>query len=144
MFNPSRDEVRTFFVSTWAKTQTGVPLEALELMASDWIREHPEYHAILEDPEAYSRDFSIERGQTNPFLHLAMHLSLSEQMSIDQPPGVRDAIHALAVRCGSMHDAMHQAMEALGEMLWESQRQGLPPDAQRYVEQLQRWARDSR
>jgi hypothetical protein len=144
MFNPSRDEVRTFFVSTWAKTQTGVPLEALELMASDWIREHPEYQAILEDPEAYSRDFSIERGQTNPFLHLAMHLSLSEQMSIDQPPGVRDAIHTLAVRCGSMHDAMHQAMEALGEMLWESQRQGLPPDAQRYVEQLQRWARDSR
>lgn len=144
MFNPSRDEVRRFFISTWEKSRTGAPLEALELIASDWIHEHPEYHAILEDPEAYSRDFSIEQGQTNPFLHLAMHLSLSEQMSIDQPPGVRNAIQALAMRLGSLHEAMHQAMEALGEMLWESQRQGIAPDAQRYVEQLERWARDSR
>ncbi|CAM8652826.1 Protein of unknown function DUF1841 [Burkholderiales bacterium] len=144
MFNPSREEVRQFFVSAWAKARAGQPLEALELMASDWIREHPEYHSVLEHPEACSLDFPVEQGQSNPFLHLSMHLSLSEQMSIDQPPGVRAALEALASRRGGLHEAMHLAMEALGEMLWESQRNGAAPDAMRYVEQLQRWARDGR
>lgn len=143
MFNPSRDEVRQFFVDAWSKARAALPLEPLERVAADWIREHPEYHPVLEHPEALALDFPVEQGKSNPFLHLSMHLSLSEQMSIDQPPGVQEALAALAAQRGSLHEAMHLAMEALGEMLWESQRSGLAPDAQRYVEQLRRWASPS-
>ncbi len=141
MFNPSRDEVRLFFIEAWRKLRAGEVLTALETLASGWIEEHPEYHDLLEnDPDAAVQDFTPERGQTNPFLHLSMHLSISEQVSIDQPPGIRAAAEALANRLDSLHDAQHQIMECLGEMLWQSQRNGLPPDGMAYIECIKRRA----
>lgn len=98
------------------------------------MMQHPEYESELKDIEhALGADYSIERGQSNPFLHLAMHLSISEQLSIDQPPGIRAAYLALAGRLDSEHEAQHQVMECLGQMLWESQRSGLPPDGEAYI-----------
>src|ERR1035437_124166 len=108
-------------------------------MARDWLMQHPEYADTLADVEAaLTADYSIERAQSNPFLHLSMHLSISEQVSIDQPTGIRDAFQALAHRLGSAHEAHHQIMECLGEMIWNSQRSGLPPDGATYVECVKR------
>jgi hypothetical protein len=141
MFNPTRDEVRRFFCDTWRKTTTGEVLTPLEAIARDWLLQHPEYATELTDPEAaQSADYDIEKGQSNPFLHLAMHLSITEQVSIDQPPGIREAYVQLANRLGE-HDAQHVIMECLGEMLWNAQRNGTPPDGQAYVDCVQRQAR---
>ncbi|MFM9881100.1 MAG: DUF1841 family protein, partial [Burkholderiaceae bacterium] len=105
MFSPSPAEVRRFFCAALAKQQAGQPLEALETLASQWISEHPEYRADLLDAEAaVARDYSVENGQSNPFLHLSMHLSVSEQCSIDQPRGIRQAVELLAVRRGNLHE----------------------------------------
>src|SRR5690606_12289668 len=96
--------------------------------------QHPEYADALKDVEAaLAADYSVESGQSNPFLHLSMHLSIAEQISIDQPPGIRAAYQTLAQRIGE-HDAHHQVMECLGEMIWASQRSGLPPDGAGYIE----------
>ena len=85
-------------------------------------------HADLSDLDAaLAAVFDVDEGRTNPFLHLAMHLSISEQCSIDQPRGIRQAVELLAARRGSLHDAHHEVMECLGEMIWESQRSGQPP-----------------
>ncbi|HEU4622500.1 MAG TPA: DUF1841 family protein [Burkholderiaceae bacterium] len=139
MFNPNRDEVRQFFIETWRKSQANEILTPLETIAADWMREHPEYEPEFV-ADALARDYSIDQGRTNPFLHLAMHLSLTEQISIDQPKGIRAAIDALAARRGSLHDAHHDAMECLGEMLWTAQRSGQPPDGLAYVECVRRRA----
>jgi hypothetical protein len=113
----------------------------LETLAGQWIAEHPEYHPDLADVDAaLVREYTGEGGQTNPFLHLSMHLSISEQCSIDQPRGIRQAVELLAARRGSLHDAHHEAMECLGQMLWESQRSGRPPDGQAYIDAVQRRA----
>ena len=102
MFNPSRDEVRSFFTETWRKQREGAILTPLEAIAADWIVEHPEYHPELTAGEAASaQDYSPERGQTNPFLHLSMHLAISEQLSIDQPPAIRSSHARLAARLGT-------------------------------------------
>jgi hypothetical protein len=69
-----------------------------------------------------------------------MHLSIAEQVSIDQPPGIRAATQALAQRLGSEHDAHHQVMECLGEMIWNSQRSGMPPDGAAYIDCVRRRA----
>jgi hypothetical protein len=131
---PSQSDVRRFFCDTWAKHQAGQPLTPLEALAADWIGQHPEYHADLSDVEAaLAAQFQVEEGRTNPFLHLSMHLSITEQVSIDQPRGIRGAVEKLAARRGSLHDAHHEVMEALGEMVWASQRSGLPPDGQAYI-----------
>ena len=141
MFNPSQSEVRNFFCAVHAKARAGQPMETLEILASQWLQEHPEYDPDLADAQAaVARVYDGQDGRTNPFLHLSMHLSISEQCSIDQPRGIRQAVELLAARRGSVHDAQHEAMECLGQMLWESQRSGRPPDGTAYVDCVQRRA----
>ena len=138
---PSQADVRRFFCAVYAKTHAGAPLEAIETIASRWIDEHPEHHADLADVEAAMLKMADpEHGKTNPFLHLSMHLSISEQCSIDQPRGIRQAVELLTHRLNSLHDAHHAAMECLGRMIWESQRSGRPPDGDAYVACVQRHA----
>ena len=134
MFTPSSHDVRRFFCEALRKQRAGEILTPMDAIAADWIAQHPEYHEALADVEAaIDRDYSVEGGQANPFLHLSMHLSIAEQVSIDQPRGIRAAHDALAARLGE-HEAHHQIMECLGEMIWASQRNGLPPDTEAYVE----------
>ena len=141
MFNPSQEEVRRFFCGVQAQARSGELMDALETLASEWLKEHPEYAGDLADADAaVARVYDGQDGQSNPFLHLSMHLSISEQCSIDQPRGIRQAVELLAARRNSLHDAHHEAMDCLGEMLWESQRAGRPPDGAAYVECVQRRA----
>ncbi len=141
MFTPSQADVRQFFCSVHAKALAGQPLEALETIASQWINEHAEYHADLADVNvALKKMYDVEAGRTNPFLHLSMHLSITEQCSIDQPRGIRQAVELLTARRNSLHEAHHEAMECLGQMIWESQRAGRPPDGAAYLECVQRHA----
>ncbi|MBJ7502770.1 MAG: DUF1841 family protein [Polynucleobacter sp.] len=133
LFNPSREEVRRFFCEAWQKQTQGQILTPLETLAAQWIEQHPEYHALLNNSEgAIQQDYTPEGGVTNPFLHLSMHLSISEQISIDQPPGIRLIHQRLAQKLGSEHEAQHQIMECLGQVMWEAQRLGGNPDAQAY------------
>jgi hypothetical protein len=141
MFSPSQADVRRFFCSVYAKTQQGHALEAIEVIASQWIDEHPEYHVDLADVDsALEKTYDVESGSSNPFLHLSMHLSISEQCSIDQPHGIRQAVELLSHRRQSLHDAHHEVMECLGRMMWESQRSGHPPDGAAYIDCVQRRA----
>lgn len=137
MFNPSREQVRQFFCDTWRKHRQDALLTPLESMALDWILEHPEYHPDLESAEALAHDYTVEDGKTNPFLHLAMHLAIAEQLSIDQPPGIRAVYQTLVVRTDA-HRAAHVVMEALGQVVWEAQRGGAPLDSERYLDLLRR------
>ena len=141
MFQPSQHDVRRFFCETRRKQRETLPLTPMEAIAADWIAAHSEHHAELDDPAAALESvYEVEDGRTNPFLHLSMHLSISEQLAIDQPTGIRQAFGLLAARLGSAHDAQHQVMECLGEMVWASQRSGLPPDGERYLECVRRRA----
>ncbi len=116
-------------------------MEAIETLASLWIAEHPEYHADLADLDAALRAMeTASDAATSPFLHLSMHLSISEQCSIDQPRGIRQAVELLAHRRDSLHEAHHAAMDCLGRMIWESQRAGRPPDGAAYIDCVQRQA----
>lgn len=135
MFNPSQHDVRRFFCETFAKVGQGVPLTPMQALAARWIDEHPEYRADLADVDAaIAASYMVEDGRANPFLHLAMHLTISEQCSIDQPAGIRQAVELLAARRTSLHEAHHEAMECLGQMVWASQRSGLPPDGHAYLD----------
>jgi hypothetical protein len=141
MFQPSQHDVRRFFCETWRKQRDGLPLDAMQAKASPWIAEHPEYHVELSDLNAaLAASYTVENGRTNPFLHLSMHLSIDEQCAIDQPTGIRQAVQLLAARRGSLHEAHHEVMECLGQMIWTSQRSGLPPDGQAYLDAVRRRA----
>jgi len=134
MFNPSREEVREMFFATWRKYRAGEPLAGIETIALQVILLHREYHQILDHPERYrDRDYVDE---SNPFLHMSLHLALEEQLSIDQPPGIRGAWDHLLERWGDRHEALHQALECLAETVWRAQRERGAPDAAAYLDCL--------
>jgi hypothetical protein len=141
MFQPSQADVRRFFCGVYAKSRAGQPMEAIELLAGQWIAEHPEFHAELADLDAALAGMTkVEPERTNPFLHLSMHLSISEQCSIDQPRGIRQAVELLAAKRNDLHAAHHEVMDCLGRMVWESQRAGRPPDGAAYIDCVQQQA----
>ncbi len=138
MFNPSREEVRRFFFEAWRKYRNQLPIEGLERTAIEIMLLHPEYHALLDQPEQYAdRDFSPESGQLNPFLHMSLHMAIAEQVSIDQPRGIR-ALHRQLQSAQDAHDALHVLLECLGETVWQAQRTGMAPDEAAYLECIRR------
>jgi hypothetical protein len=138
MFGQNREQMRRFFVTAWQKRQAGDPLQPLERLVADTVAAHPEYHHELGDEDRLQRDFPTEDGNTNPWLHMGMHITLGEQLGADRPPGIRDLYQAIAARIGDPHAAEHAMMECLGLALWEAQRDGRQPDDAAYLACLER------
>lgn len=137
MFSPTRDQVRQFFCTTWQKYQARQALVGAEISAAEIAARHPEYHGLLANPaQTIPQEWTPENGQMNPFLHLSLHLAIQEQVSIDQPPGIRAAHERLRSRLDP-HDAEHILLECLAETIWQAQRNGGPMDAMAYLERIQ-------
>ncbi|HLQ24358.1 MAG TPA: DUF1841 family protein [Acidiferrobacterales bacterium] len=129
MFTPDRQQVRSLFFRTWQNYRIGLPLEGIEKIILDVALRHPEYHTLLENPGRYEdSDYSPEMGITNPFLHMGMHIAIEEQLSIDQPVGIRSHYQRILKQTVDKHAAQHLIMECLGEMLWQAQRSHSAPD----------------
>lgn len=139
MFSPTRDQSRQFLVEAWRKRCGSLPATPLETIAADIIVLHPEYHALLESgEEALAREWTPQQGDTNPFLHLSLHLAIAEQLSINQPPGISTLFDQVLARRGDRHDALHAVLDCLAETLWRSQRDQVPPDGAAYLDCLRR------
>jgi len=131
MFDPTREQVRETFFGAWRKYRAGEPVAGIETIVLDVMLAHPEYHAMLCEPERYRERDYVDEG--NPFLHMSLHVALEEQLSIDQPPGIARHFATLAARAGDRHEALHEAIECLAETVWRAQRDGAPPDAAAYL-----------
>lgn len=139
MFNPSVNDVRNFFFDTFAKANQQQTLSDLEKMAYSVIMEHPEYHVVLRDREKYlNYNWLPDAGETNPFLHLSMHMSIWEQLSIDQPIGVKALYLEICEQTGDEHEAQHQVLDCLAEMVWQAQYSNMQPDPNIYLSCLRR------
>lgn len=134
MFGQNRESLRRVYLDAWEKFKQAQPLEPLEQMIVQVIEQHPEYHGLLEHTEqALQRDYTPEDGQSNPFLHMGMHLAIHEQLQTARPSGIVEAYQALMETLQDAHQVEHQIMECLGEMIWSAQRQGSAPDEQAYL-----------
>jgi hypothetical protein len=132
-----RNGLRRHYLEAWRRHRAGMPLEPLEHQLVTAIEQHPEYHPLFEDDEqALGRDYTPESGQSNPFLHLGLHIAIREQVATDRPAGIAAVHRELSRRLGDAHEAEHRMLEKLGEALWHSQRTGRPPDEAAYLESL--------
>jgi uncharacterized protein DUF1841 len=139
VFDPSREQVREMFFTAWRKYRAGAPLDGIETLALEVILQHPEYHGQLSQPERYrEKDYTDE---SNPFLHMSLHLALEEQLSINQPPGIVAAFQELLLKKGERQEALHEAIECLAETMWRAQRDKAAPDAEAYLSCLEGKAR---
>ncbi len=138
MFNPSRDQARDFLFEAWQKFNVHAPLTSLEKIAVDIIAKHPEYHALFARRDQFvDRDYAPEHGETNPFLHISMHIAIQEQIAIDQPRGIRDAHQKLTAKLDSALIAEHEIMDCLAEMIWQAQQTKSAPNASIYIKCVQ-------
>lgn len=138
MYDVNTDDVRLFFANVWRQRQQPHLLDALQQKALRIIEAHSEYAPYLENVEQYlNRTWRPEEGETNPFLHLSLHLSVQEQVAIDQPFGIA-AIHQQLCKqyAGDWVKAEHDMIEALAETLWQAQRYGLGLDVNAYMTRL--------
>ena len=134
-----RGETRAVFFRAWGAHRAGRPLEGVEKLIVQVALRHPEYHPLLDEPEAArERDYFPESGETNPFLHLGMHIAIEEQLSIDQPQGIRGYYRKMINRFSDEHEVQHRMMECMGEMLWQASRQAAAPQAAIYLDCLRR------
>lgn len=140
MFGQDREQLRRFFQTAWDKRLAGQALQPLEQLVAEVIAQHPEYQDQLTGDEALQREFSPDDGQTNPWLHMGMHISLGEQLLADRPAGLRDLYQRIANRLGDPHAAEHAMMDCLGFALWEAQRSNRAPDEAAYLECLKKLA----
>ncbi len=139
MYGQDRGELREIFFRAWEDHRQGRALEGIAQLIVRIAAQHPEYHPLLEHPERYrDRDYLPEAGEGNPFLHLGMHIAIEEQLSIDQPRGIRFHYQRLVQQAGDEHAAQHIVMECLGEMIWQAQRNGTAPDESLYLNCLAR------
>jgi len=138
LFNPSRDEVREFFFNAWAKFKAAQTLTELEKMSVGVMHMHPEYQSILDAPRQFKhQEYFPEFGETNPFLHMSLHLSILEQISINQPIGIASIYQQLKLKHQNEHDAQHDILECLAESIWQAQRNNTVLDANYYVQLIQ-------
>lgn len=145
MFSNDRDRMRQYYVEVWRKAGSGEALDPMERIVADVIADHPEYQPLLSpgNEAVLQRDYTPEEGQTNPFLHMGMHIALREQANADRPPGIRDLIERLATKLGDRLEAEHQLMEPLGQTLWEAQRAGTQPDEMAFMERVRKLVTDT-
>lgn len=137
LFTPSREDARRFFVNVWQKQLRSEPLEQIERITLAILLDHPEYQRHLTEA-ALDHDWQPANGETNPFLHIGMHLAIEEQLSIDQPAGVRKLYQSLCEKLGDDHNARHEMMDGLAEMIWQAQRHQTAPHPAVYLEVLRK------
>lgn len=138
-FSPDRHKMRQFFFDIWQKhTNSSTALEPMEKLIAGVIEQHPEYHALLAAPDAsIDRDYTPETGESNPFLHMSMHIAIQEQVATQRPKGVV-AVYQSLLGSSNPHTAEHQMMEPLGEMLWQAQRRNSAPNEKAYLKGLRK------
>ncbi len=132
MYSNDRDQLRQGWVNAWRKRNQPEQCSPLELQIIGIIQEHPEYHPLLETGQT-SGEYLPEMGETNPFLHMGMHLALREQVATNRPPGIAHIHRQLTLKHGSAHEAEHRMIDCLAEALWQAQRTGQMPDEQAYL-----------
>lgn len=135
IFGQDRKQLRTLYAEAWRKRCERLPMSPLEAQIAAIIELHPEYHADITSDDL-DRDYTPDGGQTNPFLHMGLHLGIREQVSTNRPPGIANILEVLRAKLGDAHAAEHQMIDCLAETLWEAQNQNRAPDEAKYLERL--------
>jgi hypothetical protein len=144
MFGQDRSQLRRLFFAAWHKYLAQQSLDPLEQLIVSVVQQHPEYHSLLADEAAnLDKDYTPEMGQTNPFLHMAMHIAVQEQLATQRPDGITACHQELLLINQDAHVVEHQMMECLAEMMWQSQREGALPDEAVYLQCLRQLTKRS-
>lgn len=129
-------DTRHMFFESWRKHLQRLPLTPLEAQLVDVIQQHPEYHAFLTQRDL-DANYTPEHGESNPFLHMGLHLAIRDQVAMNRPIGIHTIYQQLLQRYGDPHRVEHLLLEPLADCIWLAQKQQRPPDEQAYLQACQ-------
>lgn len=132
MFNPSLEQARSFFIEVWNKYKLSRIMTPIEETTATWILKHPQFHNDLSNKESIKNIYNSNCQESNPFLHLSMHLTVSEQLIIDQPYGIK-AVYKKLIMNNDPHTAAHKIIKCLTLTIRNSQDQGTALDSNKYI-----------
>jgi len=130
VFSQDRKKQRKFLADTWQKYTKNKPLGPLEKQLVSIIEIHPEYHDLIGNIDS---EYFPEQGEVNPFLHINLHLALREQLSINQPKGIKKVHQKLINQHKDTHAVEHLMMECIAEMIYVSQKNNTAMDHENYL-----------
>ena len=133
MFTSDRSKQRQYLKQAWGKYTRHEQLEPLELQLSKIVEKHPEYQNIINNLDS---DYFPEHGQTNPFLHINLHLTLQDQIKMDQPKGIKKIHTKLLVKVKDSHEVEHMMMEHIAEMIFNAQKNNSAFNLDGYIQAL--------
>ena len=137
--NQELTAARNFYFNVWKKHLEKKPLEPLEQQIVSIIEQHPEYHEFFENPEKQKTITNPSDLYQNPFLHISLHLSILEQLSINKPPGIKDIYRKLILKQKGAHNAEHIMMQCLQEMINESMAKGEEPKSELFLKLITKY-----
>lgn len=135
-FNNNRASIRQAYYDSWRKYKNREILNPTEAIICEVIKEHPEYHATIENTNSVDKDFTPESGLSNPFLHMGLHIAIREQLTTNRPVGIKNIFTELVNKYGNSTKVEHLIMENLVEIIMVSQKLGIPPDEEKYLKNL--------
>ncbi len=135
--NDVHDTRRLFFLS-WKKFLDKEVLEPLEQQIVEVIQDHPEYHAMFAASVESVYHYSNDVEQSNPFLHMGLHLAIRDQIHTNRPMGIRKIYQQLMQKKQDTLAVEHCMMDHLAECLWNAQRNQCPPNETDYLAALSR------
>ena len=133
MFTSDRSKQRQYLKQAWEKYTSQEQLEPLELQLSKIVEQHPEYQNLIKNLDS---EYFPEQGNTNPYLHINLHLTLQDQITMDQPKGIRDIHSQLIVKIKDAHEVEHMMMEHIAEMIFNAQKNNAAFDIDGYIQAL--------
>jgi hypothetical protein len=129
--------MRKVYFDAWQKEIQSLPLSPLEAIIVDIIKRHPEYQPIFSHQEAFE-DFQAEKFALdhNPFFHLALHVTVAEQVGADRPSGIRALYQQLLKKYQDQTITEHKIIECLARVLVDSFNQDTTSNEQVYLEAI--------
>ena len=130
MFSQDRKKQRQYLADSWQKYINNIPLQPLEKQLVSIIEIHPEYHDLIDNID---NEYFPEQGEINPFLHINLHLALRDQLSTNQPKGIKEVHQKLIKQHNDPHVVEHLMMECIAEMIYLSQKNNTAMDQESYL-----------
>lgn len=122
-YGDTPQDTRSLFYTSWQKHRMNQAISTLEKQIIAVIVDHPEYHALLETHVSNPNTaYFPELGQTNPFLHMGLHLAIRDQVATDKPTGITSIYNTLIKKHIEPLTVEHLLLEPLAECLWQAQR----------------------
>lgn len=127
----------------WELVKAGGELDEEDARLAEVLEQHPDYYDVWEAAQSMEKE-EVTRDGVNPFLHVAIHQVVENQLAENDPPQTAGTLAALRRAGYDRHDAIHMIGRVVSDEIFEILKEERPFDEAAYVAALEDLARTER